>query len=104
MAAAEILQRERVCPLSYVFRTVFPVLEYSSGRAKQKLLKIPLACIRVGNPASGTSELLLMEHTVGADYVKIHQLWNANTECASHSLPNGIIKSTGEAAAKPCSK
>ena len=92
VAAAEILQRERVCPLSHVFRAVFPELTYTSDRAKQKLLKIPLACIRVGNPASGMSELLLMERIGGADYVKIHGLWNANTECAAHTVSNGLSK------------
>ena len=92
VTAARILQRERICPLSYVFRAVYPGLAYSSAKAKQKLLKIPLACIRVGSPASGTSELLLMERIVGTDYLKIHQLCNANTEYAAHTVSNGLSK------------
>ena len=70
IAAAEILQRERVCPLSHVFRAVFPELTYTSDRAKQKLLKFPWLAfeLQILNPASGMSELRLMERIGGADY------------------------------------
>lgn len=65
--AAQLVQMEGVCLLSSVFRTAFPRASYTSEKAKQRLVKIPLACIRVGHPTSGTSELILMEQVKGAD-------------------------------------
>lgn len=85
IAAAKMIQREGISSLSSVFKAVFPGKTYRSEAAKQRLLKIPLACIRVGNPSSGLSELLLMESIRGANYEKIQELWNANIKSTTQS-------------------
>ena len=56
--AAGIVQRETICLLSSLFRQAFPNVTYRSHEAKKRLLKIPLACIRVGKPSDGTSQLV----------------------------------------------
>lgn len=91
IAASRIIQRERVCPLAYVFKASLPGLTYTSSSAKSRLLKIPLVCIRVGRPTSGKSELLLMEKNRRYWLCKIHGLWNANSEY-SQSTSHGLSK------------
>ena len=49
MYAARIFQEEAVCSLSALFREAFRGVKYTSESAKQRLLRMPLACIRVEN-------------------------------------------------------
>lgn len=61
ITSARIIQDRGICELSHVFREAFPTVTYTSQAAKQRLLQIPVAAIRCGNPASGKSKVFLME-------------------------------------------
>ena len=45
-------------------REVFPTAKYNNQAAKQRLLQIPVAAIRCGNPESGISRTFLMQRLV----------------------------------------
>ena len=47
--------------MSEVFRESFPNSTYRSSVAKKRLLRLPVAAIRVGDPSCGQSQVLLME-------------------------------------------
>ena len=85
IAAAEVVERERICTLSSLFKEAFPGVSYTSDSARKCLLQIPLVCIRVGEPSDGTSQLLVFESTKGADYQKIRQILSANIKSSSLS-------------------
>lgn len=92
--AAGIVQRETICSLPSLpslFRQAFPNVTYSSHAAKKRLLKMPLACIRVSKPSDGTSQLVVMEFVKGADYVKIQQILTTQLK-KSPSLTSTLTK------------
>lgn len=89
--AAGIVQRETICSLPSLFRQAFPNVTYSSHAAKKRLFKMPLACIRVGKPSDGTSQLVVMEFVKGADYVKIQQMLTTQLK-KSPSLTSTLTK------------
>ena len=49
--------------------------KYSADSAKNRLLMMPVACIRIGKPSDGTSHLLVMESVKGANYTKIRKIY-----------------------------
>ena len=57
--------------LPAAFKSSFPGLSYSSVTAKHQLLQMSLAAIILGEPASGKSEVYLMEPVNGLDYYKV---------------------------------
>ena len=71
IAAAEKILKEGICSLSSVYRTAFPNLTYQPTQAKRKLLQMPLAAVRLGEPSSGRAEVQLMELIPGVNYIKI---------------------------------
>lgn len=54
----------------------FPGVTYHSHSAKSRILRLPLAALRLGNPNCGNSEVYLIEHSPGNDY---HHLLNLMT-------------------------
>ena len=58
----------------------------TSEHAKQKLLQMPLVIIRSGSLSSGRSELFVMEHIAGVDYVRIAQFLDCTKQQASISI------------------
>ena len=48
----------------HIYREVFPTAKYNNQAAKQRLLQIPVAAIRCGNPESGISRTFLMERLI----------------------------------------
>lgn len=71
IAAAEKVLLEGVCSLSSVYRSAFPNLVYQPTQAKRRLLQMPLAAVRLGEPSTGYAEVQLMEFIPGVDYIKI---------------------------------
>ena len=69
--AAKLITDHGFYPLSSAFKSSFPSVSYSSATAKCKLLQIPLTAITLGDPASGKSEVYLMEAVQGLDYQKL---------------------------------
>ena len=49
--------------------------KYSADSAKNHLLAMPVAFIRIGEPSDGTSHLLVMESVKGANYTKIREIY-----------------------------
>ena len=87
MHAARIILSEEVCSLSSVFHTVFPGVSYSSSVARQRLSKLPLAFILVGEVSSGCSEVKIVEKTPHLDYKKLQKLMElARTQNSSTSV------------------
>lgn len=66
--AAKLVLTHGLCPLSVVFKSSFSYVTYTSATAKCKLLQMPLAAITLGGPASGKSEVYLLEAVEGLDY------------------------------------
>ena len=74
--AAQMVIIEGICSLSALFKECFPHVKYQATHAKNQVLKIPLACIRVGNPSDGTSQLLVTAFVNGFDYLKLREILN----------------------------
>ena len=68
--AAHVILQCGICSLSYVFRTVFPDINYTPKQARCRLLQLPLAAIRIGEPSSGCSDIKVMELLPDLDYRK----------------------------------
>ena len=65
IAAAEKILKEGICSLSSVYRTAFPNLTYQPTQAKRKLLQMPIAAVRLGEPSSGRAEVQLLHFLTG---------------------------------------
>ena len=61
ITTAKALHNRGICPLSHLYREVYPDVKYNSLAAKRRLLQIPVAAIRCGEPQSGRSRTFLME-------------------------------------------
>ena len=60
--------------MSYVFRQAFPGVSYKSVSAKKRLLRMPIATFRVGEPASGKSRVLVfLIEALPADCSNVYQ-------------------------------
>ena len=75
------------CQLATGYRSAFPLQAYKPDIARQRLLQMPLACIRLGDLRKGTSCWYLVEYVQGVDYVKFACFANAlQTTRQSRSL------------------
>ena len=72
-----------VCSLSFVFKSVYPESTYNSHAAKSCILQLPIVAVRFGSPSSGISEIKVMEHMNGVDYVKLRTILSVNPEATS---------------------
>ena len=64
---ANTVATDGYCRLSVVFKNAFPTL-YKADIARQKVLQMPLACIRLGSSEKGTSSWFLIEYVEGVNY------------------------------------
>ena len=62
--------------LAQAFRSAFPNVTYHTSIAKRRVLKMPLAAVRVGLPRSGVSEVYLFEYNQGVNYHHFQRLLN----------------------------
>lgn len=60
--AAEMILQGHICSLSHVFKSSFPGVTYTAENAKRRLLQMPLATLRLGQPSTGKSEIVVMEN------------------------------------------
>jgi len=67
---ANTVATDGYCRLSVVFKNAFPTLSYKADIARQKVLQMPLACIRLGSSEKGTSSWFLIEYVEGVNYQK----------------------------------
>ena len=77
--------------LAEAFHSAFPHLSYKTNSAKQKVLKMPLVALRVGNPAGGLSETYLIEHHPDVDYNTSLKLFSQLHE-KEHTRQVGLSK------------
>ena len=83
------------CQLSSAYRSAFPLHTYKPDIARQRLLQMPLACIRLGDLKKGTSCWYLVEYVQGVDYVKFACFANAlqdTTASRSLTIDKGHVK------------
>ena len=73
-AIVSAVLKEGYIRLSDAFRMAFPGIIYHSHSAKSRILQLPLAALRLGNPDSGNSEVYLIEHSPGNNYHHILDL------------------------------
>ena len=71
LQAAQIILDNTICSLSFVFKSVYPESTYNSETAKSRILQLPVVAVWIGSPSSGISEIKVMEHMSGIDYVKL---------------------------------
>ena len=72
--------------LADAFRAAFPGTTYHSHSAKRRLLRLPLAALRLGNTDSGQSEVYLVEHSPAVNYCKVVNLLSSLHSMAEASL------------------
>ena len=78
---------EGACPLRQAFELTSPGVAYDTEKAQRKLLVMPLASIRMGDPFSGPASTLLMEFIPGVNYQNIANILNAvKSPCAKQGF------------------
>ena len=83
LKVADIILKEGACPLRQAFELTSPGVTYDTEKARRKLLVMPLASIRMGDPFSGAASTLLMEFIPGVNYQNIANILNAvKSPCA----------------------
>ena len=70
LKVAEAVANQGYIKLSDAFKFAFPSQTYKTDIARQRLLQIPLACIRLGDPKLGNSCWYLVAHVEGVNYSK----------------------------------
>ena len=83
LQAAQIILDNIICSLSFVFKSVYPESTYNSEAAKSRILQLPVVAVRIGSPSSGISEISVMEHMSGVDYVKLRTILSVNPKAMS---------------------
>lgn len=85
---ATIILERNFCRL----REAFKLVKYTADRAITKLLKMPLAVVRIGKAESGVSFHIVLERFLGTDYLKMAKLLNQMSEAgiAARSSSKGI--------------
>ena len=83
---AEIVLKEGYCSLSHAYAIVSPGVKYDPGKARRKLLQMPLASVTIGEAGRGKSFTVLIEYTHGVNYARIRSLLNGiATTCTVHT-------------------
>ena len=93
LKVAEIVLNGGFITLSKAFPLVSPNAKYDTVQGKRKLLQLPLASIRIGEPFSGTVFTLLVEHQRILEYEKLSIMINSLLSCSKSSTVK-IDKST----------
>lgn len=82
---ANLVIKEGIVTLKYVFTTIFPSVTYHANNARRRLLQMPLVAIRL----QCCKELYLMEKVDGLDYEKLVKFINSQMQ---HSSKMGMSK------------
>ena len=86
--AADMILQNGFCSLSSLFCTAFPGISYTPKQARCRLVQLPVALIRVGEPSSGCSDIKVMEHIPGLDYRKWKKLMEMYFQKSSSTRPS----------------
>ena len=70
LSIAKTVASDGYCRLSVSFKNAFPTLSYKADIARERVLQMPLACIRLGSPEKGTSSWFFVEYVEGVNYQK----------------------------------
>ena len=65
-----------VVSLADAFKSAFPGFTYKSSTAKRMLLQMPLVAVHMGDIASGTSKVHLIEYLPRVDYTQLQSILN----------------------------
>lgn len=76
LAVAELVMAEGYLYLSRAFHIVSPGTKYTAERARRRLLRMPLVSVCMGDPIKGMSSTLVLEHSLGVDYLKMSLVIN----------------------------
>ena len=72
--------------MSHAYAIVSPSVKYNPGKARRKLLQMPLASVTIGEAARGNPFTVLIEYTHGVNYARIRSLLNGiATTCTMHT-------------------
>lgn len=74
LLVANYVVREGHITLSKAFKMAFQSQAYKADIAKQRMLQMPLACVRVGTPESGKAVSFLVEFIEGVNYINFAHL------------------------------
>ena len=74
---AQAMSSNGVQKLSVAFKTAFPMLTYKQDLARQRLLQMPVVCVRLGVIRNQTQCWYLVEFVQGVDYKKFVHFANA---------------------------
>ena len=88
LSAANIVLQEGYTTLAVAFRLASPTVTYTAERVKRKLLQMPLMCIRIGDPAKGNSQHILMENIPGVNHTKFGIVVNALSCSVQKTVPH----------------
>ena len=66
--------QDHIYSLCDIFKSSFPGVTYTADNAKRKLLQMPLVALRLGQPSSGTSKLIVMEKFPHLNYQSLHKV------------------------------
>ena len=89
-SVANRVEQEGHIRLSTAFKMAFPSQAYKADIARQRMLQMPLACIRVGKPESGTAAWFLVEYVEGVNYINFAHFAEALFSTRAHSHAVGI--------------
>lgn len=96
LSVANYVLQEGYCMLSKAFKMAFPTQQYKADIARQRMLQMPLACIRVGTPESGTAAWFVVEYVEGVNYISFahfsEALFGAGTRSQTVGIDRGEIK------------
>ena len=73
-AAEMLLKQDHIYSLDDIFKTSFPGVTYTAENAKRKLLQLPLVAMRLGEPSSGKSKLVVMEKFPQLNYHSLQKV------------------------------
>lgn len=59
--AAEMILQSHICSLPDVFKSSFPGVTYAAENAKRRLLQMPITTLRLGQPSTGKTKIVVME-------------------------------------------
>lgn len=94
LSIANTVARNGYCRLSVSFKKAFPTLSYKTDIARQRVLRMPLACIRLGSTEKGTSAWYLTEYIEGVNYQKFACFAETlvRSECSTPTIHKAEVK------------
>lgn len=96
LSVANYVLQKGYCMLSKAFKMAFPTQQYKADIARQRMLQMPLTCIRVGTPESGTAAWFVVEYVEGVNYIIFahfsEALFGAGTRSQTVGIDRGEIK------------